>query len=107
MVDKIMRRLPATEKSISEINPKKDIRVRITGTVIDVSNDSIMIDDGSGKAEIMFENTPSYIREGQFVRIITRILPLVDGFECRGEVVQNMDTFDVNLYKDSRKIITR
>lgn len=107
MTEKFLKRLPAVEKIISDINPKSDIRVRITGTVIDAKDNSIIIDDGSGKIEVFFESPSSYVREGQFIRVITRVLPLVNGFECKGEVVQNMENFDLNLYKDAKKIISR
>ena len=107
MADKILKRLPAIEKSISNIDPSKDIRIRIIGTIIDVADRSLMIDDGSGKVQVVFENPTSYLREGQFIRVITRVFPLVDGFECRGEAIQTLDNFDVNLYKDAKKIINR
>jgi len=107
MAEKFLKRLPAIERSISKIDPKSDIRVRITGTVIDTGENSIMIDDGSGKVEVLFETPTSYVREGQFIRVVTRVLPLIDGFECKGEIVQNMDNFDLSLYKDAKKIISR
>lgn len=105
MAEKFLKRLPAVEKTISDIDPKNDVRVRITGTVIDSSDNSIVIDDGSGKVEVLFEKPTTYLREGQFIRVVTRILPLIDGFECKGEVIQNMDNFDLSLYKDARKIV--
>jgi len=102
-----MKRLPAIEKQISTIDPKSDVRVRILGTVIGNNDNSIIIDDGSGKAEIMFENPIEYIKEGQIIRIVTRILPMVNGFRCHGECIQVLENFDVKLYKDSRNIINR
>jgi len=99
----VRKRLPALEKRISDIHPDSDVRVRITGTVIDTSANSIVLDDGSGKIEIYFEEQPS-IRNGQMVRVITRILPMIDGFECRGEVVQNLDGFNLDLYKKVKEI---
>ncbi|MDD5417254.1 MAG: hypothetical protein PHU12_04770 [Candidatus Aenigmarchaeota archaeon] len=102
-----MKRLPAVEKTISQINPKNDIRVRILGTVIDNTDNIIMIDDGSGKAQINFEEHIDYVKEGQVVRIVARILPMIDGFEYKGECVQVLDNFDIKLYKDTMKIIKR
>ncbi len=75
----IRRRLPALEKRVSEIQPDSDVRVRLTGTVIDSSANSIVLDDGSGKIEIYFEDQPK-VKNGQMIRIITTkeksILPL-------------------------------
>jgi len=45
------------------------------------------------------------VRQGQFIRVITRILPLIDGFECRGEAIQVLDGFNLDLYKKAKKII--
>ena len=80
----IRRRLPSVEKPISAIQPETDVRLRLTGTVIGVGPNSVVIDDGTGKVEVFFEREP-IVREGQLIRVITRVFPLIDGFECRGE----------------------
>jgi hypothetical protein len=98
------RRLPALEKRIADIQPEADVRVRLLGTVIDSSLNSVVLDDGSGKIEIYFEDQPN-VRNGQLVRVITRILPLIDGFECKGEVLQNLDDFNLDLYKKTKEIV--
>ncbi len=100
----IRRRLPAIEKEIKGIDPKKDIRVRILGTVIGLNSGSIMIDDGTGRAEIIFQDTPN-LKQGEIIKVITRILPVDGGFQCRGECIQTLDGLDINLYKESKKII--
>ena len=33
----VRRRLPSIEKSIADIQPESDVRVRLTGTVIDIT----------------------------------------------------------------------
>jgi hypothetical protein len=100
----IRRRLPAIEKMISDIHPESDVRVRLLGTVIDTSLNSVVLDDGSGKIEIYFEEQPK-VRNGQLVRIVVRILPLIDGFECKGELIQNLDGFNLDLYKRVKEIV--
>ena len=97
----VRRRLPAIEKVISDIHPDSDVRIRVTGTVIDVGSSSIVVDDGTGKMEVYFEELPK-VRTGQMVRVITRILPLIDGFESKGEVLQDLDGFNLELYKKAR-----
>lgn len=103
------RKLPAIEKNISDIIPDKDIRVRILGTIIGVGDNSVIVDDGTGKVEIGFEdlNMIAGLGEGQMVRVITRILPLMEGFACKGEALQNLADFNVNLYKKAKDIINR
>jgi len=100
----IRRRLPALERKITEIHPEMDVRVRLTGTVIESTLNSIVLDDGSGKVEIFFDEDPN-VRHGQMVKTIVRILPLIDGFECRGEAVQTLDGFDIDLYNKAKEVI--
>jgi hypothetical protein len=100
----IKRRLPAIEKSISEIHPDSDVRIRIMGTIIDIGPNSLVLDDGSGKMEVYFEEVPK-VRQGQFVRVLSRIVPLIDGFECNGEVLQDLTGFNLDLYKKARSMV--
>lgn len=102
----IKRRLPAIEKNISSIQPDTDVRLRLTGTVIGVGSNSVVIDDGTGKTEVFFEKEP-VVRVGQLIRVVTRIFPLIDGFDCRGEAIQEMDGFDNDLYKKAKEIANR
>lgn len=97
----LKKRLPAKEKLVSEILPN-DIRVRILGTVIDKNENSIFIDDGSGRLEILTEGQTSEM--GKMVRVVTRILQMTGGFEARAECIQGMDGFDVELYRRAREI---
>ena len=101
----IRRRLPATEKKISEIQPETDVRVKIIGTVIGSGESSLLIDDGSGKIEVVFDEQLNYLDQGQLVKVITRVLPLIDGFECKGECVQILDNFNVDLYRKAKSLI--
>jgi len=95
------KRLPAKEKLVSEIQ-QNDIRVRILGTVIDKSEGAIVLDDGSGRLEIVTEGQAPEM--GKMVRVVTRILPMTGGFEARAECVQDMTGFDVELYRRARDV---
>ncbi|MFH0832417.1 MAG: replication protein RepA [Candidatus Aenigmatarchaeota archaeon] len=90
------RKLPYVQRKISEINPEKDMRIRILGKVIDKSDGLFVIDDGSGKAEIV---TDENVELGDAIRVLARVLPLEDGFELRAEIVQDMHALDMDLYK--------
>jgi len=89
------RRLPASRRRISDISPEKDIRIRVLGKVLDKSSSTVIIDDGSGKAEIFVDELP----DNDFVQIFARVLPLEDGYELRAEAVQDMDKLDIDLHK--------
>ena len=91
------RRAPATPRRVSEINPEKDIRVRLLGRIIGKDEGTLIIDDGTGKAEVIVEEQDADIDD--IVRIFTRVLPLEEGFELRAELLQKMKGLDVDLYK--------
>jgi hypothetical protein len=96
MDSKQYKRLPAAQKKIIDINPEKDVRVRILGRIIDKADGAIVVDDGSSTATIIAE-TQSGINDT--VMVISRVLPLEEGYELRGEAVQDMNGLDMELYK--------
>jgi len=91
------------KKKIIDIDPSKDVRVRIFGNVIDKKEGAIVVDDGSMKAEIVLDESLN-IKIGSFVRVFTRILPLEKGYELRAEIVQNMENVDPILYKKVKNV---
>ena len=93
------RRHPAITRKIAEINPETDIRVRLLGRVVEKSESCLIIEDDSGKAEIVAEDMNLDFNKEALVRIFARVLPLEDGFELRAELIQNMNDLDVDLYK--------
>ncbi len=96
MTDFQYRRLPASPKKIIDINPEKDVRIRLLGKIIDKSDGTIVLDDGSTTTTIVTDAT---CEVNDMVRIFARVLPLEDGFELRGEIVQNVNKLDMELYK--------
>ena len=93
------RRLPAIEKKIAEIQPESDVRVRILGRVIDKADEILVVDDGSGKSEIITSDLDVNVNIGDLVRVFTRVLPLEDGFELRAEIIQDVSSLKLDLYK--------
>lgn len=96
------KRLPATQKNIADINPEKDIRVRILGRVIDKQDGMIVVDDGTGTSEIIGDSMTANIDD--VVRVFARVIPLEEGFELRTELLQDMNALDLNLF---RRIMSR
>ncbi len=93
------RRHPALPRKIAEINPESDIRVRLLGKIMDKKNDSFIIEDESGKAEIIAEDMEISFNKEDLVRVFARVLPLEDSFELRAELIQDMNKLDMDLYK--------
>lgn len=99
------KRAPARPKKIDEIDPRQDIRVRINATVIEKGNDSVVVDDGSGKTEVFLDNEViEGLEEKKMVRIIGRVLPTPDSFEVQGEIVQSLKDVDMELYEKVMEI---
>jgi uncharacterized protein YdeI (BOF family) len=96
----VKRRIPSVERRISEIMAE-DMRVSIIGTVIDKQEESIILDDGTGKITIGFDN-PVDIETDQIVRVFGRVIPLEQGFELQGEILQGMSGMDMELLKRLR-----
>lgn len=92
------RRHPALPRKVSDINPEKDIRIRLLGKIVDKSESSFIIEDDSGRAEIITEDNLNF-NKGDLVRVFARVLALEDGFELRAEIIQDMNDLDMDLYK--------
>ena len=92
------KRMPAVPRQIREINPEKDVRVRLLGKIIDKSDATIVIDDGSATAEVVLD-TDANVSTDDMIRVFARVIPLEDGMELRAEIIQNMNALDMDLYK--------
>lgn len=100
------KRSPAVPKKIENIDPEEDVRVRILGTVLEKREDSAVIDDGSKTVEAFLdEEDLGNMNENQKVRIFGRVLPTPDSFEIQGEIIQDMDDLNFELYNKVKEIV--
>jgi hypothetical protein len=95
--DSRARRMPSVEKRISGLGPG-DMRVSITGTVVDMQGGRIVLDDGSGRVSVGFDSPPD-AKPDQFVRVFGRVVPAEGGTEIEGEILQDMEGLDKDLFK--------
>lgn len=101
------RRAAAVKKDVTEIDPQSDIRVRITGTVISIEDDSVALDDSTGTVDVfMQEEELEEIEEGQRIRVLGRVLPTPDSFEIQAEVVQDFSEVDPELESRVNKVVS-
>ncbi|MBI4177780.1 MAG: hypothetical protein HY516_05475 [Candidatus Aenigmarchaeota archaeon] len=100
------KRLPAVEKAISDIEPEKDIRVKILGKVVGLAAESFVIDDGGGSVQVTTDPEISIgaMKTGDSVRVIGRVFASESGFELRAEAVQNANGIDMELLKKVREL---
>ncbi|MEM5766549.1 MAG: hypothetical protein QW423_02875 [Candidatus Aenigmatarchaeota archaeon] len=80
--------LPRKVFSIS----KTDSKVALIGKIVEVLENSFILEDESGRIEIFSEEK---INKDEIVRVFCS---LVDG-KFKAEVVQNLKGFDLNLFK--------
>lgn len=98
------RRLPAVSRQVAEIRPE-DIRVSILGTVIDKQEGTLVIDDGTGRVHVTVEEPIT--EAGRLVRVFGRVIPLENGAELHGELIQDMTGLDMELYKQVEELWKR
>ncbi len=88
-----------TPKHISEVSPR-DSRVSITGSVDTVGENLFVLDDGTGKIEISSE-VP--VQKNKLVRVFCSV---VDE-RLKADIVQDMEGFDLELFKKVKELYNR
>ena len=97
------------KRKVSEINPDVDLRVKILGFVVDKKDDTIVLDDGSGKVRV-FVDAPELMERveiNRLVKVFGSTLPTEDGFEVKADIVQDLSGLDVNLYKKVEELYNK
>jgi len=100
MDDDIRRRLPCSDRKIKDLGAD-DIRVRLTGTIVDSNEGRAIVDDGTG--QITVNSGETNLESGKFLRIFGRVIPVEKGFEIQGEVFQDFSGVDIELLRKVEK----
>lgn len=93
----------ARPRRISEIKTA-DEQVQVVGLVVDENESGIVIDDGSGKLNVLFEDPAlaEGVDVGSKVRVFGTPLNIEDTHELHAEIIQKLDKLDLDLYKRVR-----
>ena len=97
------------KRKIPEINLDVDLKVKILGFVVDKKDDTIVLDDGSGKIKV-FVDTPGIMERieiNKLVRVFGSTLPTEDGFEIKADSVQDLSNLNINLYKKVEELYNK
>ena len=96
--DEERRRAPAEFKKVEDIDDT-DARVSLVGTAVDVEENNIAVDDGTGTIEVNFDLSKdlSEFKEGDMVRVVGK----PSGGSLEGEVAQSFEGFDIDLYEEA------
>lgn len=97
------RRAVALTKKISNVNKDEDLRVAIVGTIVDIDTKSLFftLDDGEKRVSVLLNSDDQIktLKLGQIVRVIGVVMGFEEGFELRGEIIQNFTGLNVEHYK--------
>ena len=98
------RREPAKPRKISEIK-MGDVRVRLFGTVVDKKEAEFVLDDGSGRITVVFDDQALVegIYVGSRVRVFGAPLNVGGAHELHAEIIQKADRLDLELYEEVRR----
>jgi hypothetical protein len=95
----LKRRNPAVQRKLKLVSPANDRRVRLVGTVSrKVGNGAIVLDDGTGKTEVFFDNldvieaVEKEYKEGDYVLVTGLVVPREGAsFDISGEIIRKQE----------------
>ncbi|MFQ6129680.1 MAG: hypothetical protein ACE5OT_02585 [Candidatus Hadarchaeaceae archaeon] len=99
---------PARSRKISEIKIGDD-RVRVVGLIVDKKEAEFVLDDGSGRLTVVFDD-PAVVEGvgiGSRVRVFGAPLSVAGAHELRAEIVQKVDGLDLGLYEEVRREVKK
>lgn len=91
----------ARPRRISEIKTS-DKQVQVVGLVVDEEKSGLVLDDGSGRINVLFED-PALVKDvevGSKVRVFGTPLNIGETHELHAEIIQKLDELDLDLYKE-------
>ncbi len=86
-------------RKISQIM-NADNKIAVVGRVIQIDENSFILDDDTGKAEIFSEEA---VEQNKIVRAFCAI---AEG-KLKAEIVQKLENFDLNLFKKIEELYNR
>jgi len=113
-MEKSLAPSPALKKDISDII-KDDVKVQILGTVVDYittddedtrSLNQLIISDGTDSIKVFLdENTDRNFKVKEKVRVFgTPIINDENKFDISAEIIQDMNSLNIDLYNQIRKL---
>jgi len=97
-----------TEKRIIDLD-EMDSKVRIMGFLVDKKENTIVLDDGSGKIKIFTDatNVIDNLNINQFIRIFGSIIPVENDIEIRADIVQDLSGLNIDLFKKTKELYNK
>ncbi len=97
-----------TEKRIIDLD-EMDSKVKIMGFLVDKKENTIVLDDGSGKIKIFTDatNVIDNLNINQFIRIFGSIIPVENDIEIRADIVQDLSGLNIDLFKKTKELYNK
>jgi RNase P/RNase MRP subunit p29 len=99
---------PAKPRKISEIKTG-DERVRVVGLVVDKKEAELVLDDGSGRITVIFDDPAltGGVEVGSKIRVFGSPLNVADTHELHADIIQRLDKLDLELYDRVRREVKK
>lgn len=94
-----IKRFPAIEKEIKDIT-KEDIRVAVSGVIVNKNQNSFLLDDSTGQILVISETIPNY----NYLRVFGRIIPIEDHLELQAEFIQDLSNINKKIHKKIKEL---
>lgn len=95
----------AKEKRIKDIN-KDDSRLAISGLIINKSENSLILDDGTSQLKVIFEE-PNEFKQGQYIRVIGNLINFNETNELRAEIIQDLNNINKKLHQKVIELLNK
>ena len=89
-------------KKISELSPK-DSKVALLGNITQRKDGSFVLDDGTARIEIFFDNSAFNVLDIKLARIFCS----VSEEKLSADIIQNLEGLDLDLFKKTEDLYSR
>ena len=72
-------------------------KVAISGVIISKEEHSIVIDDGSAKMPVFFDQIE--VPDARYVRVFGIVIPYEEGLQVQADIIQDLSSMNYDTYK--------
>jgi len=83
-------------RNVSEIT-KTDDKIVVVGKVVEVGENSFILDDDTGKVQVVFEGE---VKKGKLLRVFCSLAEE----QLKADIVQDLKGLDLNLFKEVKEL---
>jgi len=93
------------EKNIKTLK-LEDVNVAISGFVLSISNNSILIDDGDTQITLIYSNLEN-IKENTYIRAFGTLVNLDNNLTLQTHFIQDLSNIDMHLHKKIKNLLSK